>query len=794
MTLSKCISRLISILLPPLAAAALGLPCSAQAIEDSDTLKGVTLKEVVVKRTKEHYSKKNNPAVDFARRLRQMGERTDPKRNDYYSFTKHQKHIIGLNDFSMGMAVDSAGRKQGKFDFLHEYVDSSDLTGRTVLPLSVKERVSRQLFRKHPHAEKELVTGSRQAGIDEVASLDNMQTMVEDIFREVDLYDKDIPLLRNRFVSPLSPIAPDFYKFYLSDTTVIDGIPCIVLSFAPRNPATFGFLGRLYVDAQDSTMFVRKIDMGVSPSVNLNFVDRLRILQQFEKAPDGSRLKVIDDMNIDLSLIKGTQSVFVRRTSRYSDHSFAAPTDVEELALLDNSTSGEITYAVMAHNRDESWWTSADSQSLLSVNEARIGSLMHRLREVPIYKYGERFLRLMIQGYVPTGKPSKFDIGPLNTILSYNSVEGFRLRAGGMTTANLFPHWFARGYVAYGTRDRKWKHSAELEYTFNRKTYHTREFPMRGIRISNSYDIFQIGQDYAFTNADNIFLSAKRGSNHLICYRNLSKLTFIYEWNNDLSITTELSYEQLTPGPWLKFPLTDGSFANCIESAGAALTIRYAPGEKFYQMRSGRVAINADAPVFTISHKVIPGNFAGSRWWSNRTDASIAKRFWLSAFGSVDIIVKGGHQWNRTSYLNLAMPDANLSFTIQPESFPLLNPMEFIADSYASWFLTYQARGALINMIPVLKKTGLREVVSFRGWWGHLSSVNNPANSSGGAPLLSLPAEAGLSTGNTPYMEAAVGIANIFKLLRIDYTWRLTHRHTPGSPDGGFRIALQATF
>ena len=95
----------------------------------------------------------------------------------------------------------------------------------------------------------------------------------------------------------------------------------------------------------------------------------------------------------------------------------------------------------------------------------------------------------MVVGYVPTGKQSKFDIGPLNTFISGNSVEGVRLRLGGITTANLSPHWFARGYAAYGTRDRKWKYNAELEYSFNSKQYHSREFPVHSIKFNEKYDI-----------------------------------------------------------------------------------------------------------------------------------------------------------------------------------------------------------------------------------------------------------------------------------------------------------------
>ena len=61
---------------------------------------GVTLKEVVVNYKKDKYSKKNNPAVIFMEKLRARRNINDPKNHDYYSFDKHTKINLGLNDFS----------------------------------------------------------------------------------------------------------------------------------------------------------------------------------------------------------------------------------------------------------------------------------------------------------------------------------------------------------------------------------------------------------------------------------------------------------------------------------------------------------------------------------------------------------------------------------------------------------------------------------------------------------------------------------------------------------------------
>lgn len=759
------------------------------ADESADTLRGVTLKEVTVRRGREHYSKRNNPAVDFARKVRQGGEKTDPRRNQRYAYRKYDRMSFGLNDFHAGR--DSSALK-GRFGFLREYVDTSDVTGLPVLPLSLKEKVTDVVYRREPKAEKQIVRALSSHGIDEVADLQNVQTMVEDVFREIDLYDDNVNLLQNRFVSPLSKIAPDFYKFYLTDTLTVNGRRCIVLSFAPRNPATFGFLGRLYVEQGDTTMFVRRVDMGVSPTINLNFIDRMRIVQEYERAADGSRLKTLDDFNAIIEVIKGTPQMYARRTTRYDNHTFSPTAADGYLDRLGDTFEDE-----MATTRDSVYWASARIVNP-TVNERRIPQMLARMRRVPLFRYGEMFVKRMVVGYLPTGKNSKFDIGPLNTFISANTVEGLRLRLGGITTANLSPHWFACGYAAYGFKDHKWKYNAELEYSFNAKKYHSREFPVHSLRVSQGYDIDQLGQHYLFTNPDNVFLALKREPDRLITYRRHTTLRYELELNNNFSVVASASEQQQQAGPYVPLVTTDGYSIRHYDQTYFTLQLRYAPGEKFYQTKTSRIPINLDPWVVVLSHTYSPQGFLRGRYNVNKTELSVQKRFWFSAFGFADIVVKGGHVWSRSPYISLLTPNANLSYTIQPESYALLNPMEFIGDSFASWDVTYWLNGALLNYVPLLKRLKLREVVAFRGWLGSLSDKNNPRLQPAGAgpdALLMLP-EGALCTQmhGKPYMEMSVGVDNFLKCLRVDYVWRLNYRSTPGVDRSGLRVAFHVTF
>lgn len=760
--------------------------------EDADTLKGKVLQEITVRRTKNHYSKKNNPAVEFVNRIRNAKTLGDPKRHDYYSFRKYEKMSVGLNNVALPDTTTSAGR--GQLAFLREHVDTSDVTGLPILPLSVKEKVGDYYYRRNPQAEKFHVRGTRQNGVDEVADLKSIQTVLEDIFREVDLYENDIPLMRNRFVSPLSAIGPDFYKYFLTDTVSLNGTKCILLSFAPRNPATFGFLGRVWVEEGDSTMFVRKVRMGVSPTINLNFVDRMQIEQEFEKAPDGSRLKVRDDLNATFKVLPGHPEIYARRTTGYDSHSFTPPASDSIFSVV-----ADVITDPSASQVGEEFWA-RERQVHVTANEGRIPLLMARLRGVPLYRYGENVLRVLVKGYVPTSKNSLFDLGPLNTFIGGNPIEGLRLRVGGMSTAQLSHNWFTRGYVAYGFKDRKWKYNAELEYSFLRKEKHPMEFPMHSITFQEKFDIDQLGQRYQFTNPDNIFIALKRGENHLITYTRHTALTYKLELLNNLSFNISADAVRRDPGPFVPFMRSNGTPLSHYTQLTFSAQLRYAPGEKFYQGQSYRLAINNDAPIFILSHEYSPRNILGAPYEISKTELSVTKRVWLSAFGYLDLMGKGGHVWTRTPFPSLLTPNANLSYTIQPESFALMNPLEFINDSFVSWEATYWANGTIFNYIPLFKKLKLREVVAFRGWLGTLSNRNNPLYDlsnpdSPNRKLLLFPAEAHATPMNgRPYMEISAGIDNLLKCVRLDYVWRLSYRNVPNTDRSGLRLALHFNF
>ena len=709
---------------------------------------GVELDEVVVRKGKEKYSKKDNPAVEMIRKLRAHRDDNDPKRFPHYGYTQYERMMLGLGN------LDDIISKPEEQAWISEYADTSMLTGKRVLPISIKETVARK-------------------------------KILDDFMGEIDIFQNDVTLLTNRFVSPLSRIAVDFYKFYLNDTVDVDGERCAVLSFVPFTPQTFGFLGRLYVSLEDTTMFIKRVSMGVPYDINLNYVERMSVVQDFDRAPNGSRLKVHDNIEVSFKLMPGVPEAFARRETTYRDHNFERP----ETGAFNFKGSQSIGSG--AEFMPDEFWQEYRPEDVRSTT-ASIKGLMQRLRGSKLFYWAEQFVVVMVNGYIPTAKVSKVDIGPLNTLISGNSMEGLRLRLGAMTNVNLSRRWFARAYMAYGFRDKRLKYMGSLEYSFVPKKSLDQEFPIHSLRLTHRYDVDKLAQHYLYTNQDNVFLTLRRHKDVRMQYLRTTRLEYRHEWYNHFSIALGIEHNIHESTQYVPFVYADGDVRQRYTQAGFTAQLRFAPGETFYQARSYRVPINMDAPIMTLTQTYMPKGFMGSLHEINKTELGIQKRFWFSAFGYADVIVKGEKVWSKVAYPDLLMPNVNLSYTIQPESYSLMKPMEFINDQALSWDLTYWGNGVLMNRLPLIKRLRLREVLTLRGIWGSLSDKNNPAQSS---DVFLFPADALCQPmGDKPYMEAGVGIDNILTILRVDYVWRLTYRDHAGTDRRGVRIQLHFNF
>lgn len=749
---------------------------------------GIALNEVVVKPGRERYRRRDNPAVAFVKNVIERRDANDPRNHDYYSYDRYQKMVFAMNDYKPKKREDG---KTGKFDFLEEFIDTLDV-GTTILPISEKEHFETVYYRRDPHSEKRLVKGDKSAGVDEVFSRDGIQQFLNEAFREVDIFRNNIPLFLQRFVSPLSSLGPTFYKYYLMDTLEIDGQKCMDLGFVPFNSESFGFTGHLYVTL-DSTYFVRRVLLNVPKDINLNFVSHMTIDQTFRCEPDGTRLITKDDIRVNFKLSEKSKGMFAQRLIVYSNHSFEP--DTAQLAIFEQPAPS-ITLKE-AYTQTDKFWEENRPQEGRRRNPNTVDKLMAKLRSIPIFYVTEKIVTILVSGYVPATKDeanNKFEFGPMNTTISGNAIEGARFRVGGTTTPQFHKRLTLDGFAAYGVRDKKMKYDALVEYSFIDRKQYRKEFPMHSIRFEYMYDINKLGQQYMYTSKDNFLLAIRRKRDTRATYLRKAELTYTREHYNGISYSAVLRNKREYATPYAVFDRinADGSLTSLdhYDMTELELNFRYGYNEKFYQTRNNRIPITFDAWIFNLSHVMGWKGFLGSSYNYQRTDIGLQKRLWFSAFGYTDIILKAGKVWTKVPYPLLILPNANLSYTIQPEAYTNMNAMEFINDEYASWDVTYYMNGLLLNRIPLIKKLKWREVFCFRGLWGHLSDKNNPAKSTG---LFAFP-EGSMTLGKAPYMEASVGIENIFKFLRLDYVWRLNYRDNPDIQTHGVRCTMRIQF
>lgn len=751
------------------------------------------ISEVVVKPKREKYTRKDNPAVELIKKVIAHKNDNRIEAKPEYQTEVYEKLSLSLDNFNPNLDKNKFLKK---FKFIKNYLDTSEFNGKPILTVSVRENLSDFYYRKSPKAEKTIVRAKRMQGIDK--TLDDgggITSNLEEIFKSINIFDNNIPILLNRFVSPLSStLATTYYHYYIMDTLDVGGDKCVDLAFVPANSESYGFTGRLYITL-DGNYAVKKVLLNTPANINLNWVDKLRIEQEFKQMPDSTWVLDQENTFVNFYVVKGTQQLYAHQLRNYDNYNFNVQNADSVFGLL-----GALHVLPEATAQPDTFWTH-NRPIPLKEKEDALKDLLGQLRKVPAFNAIIKTAEILITGYIPTAndkKVTKFDFGPMNTTFSANHLEGFRMRVGGMTTANLNPYWFASGYLAYGTNDRKIKYNLKLTHSFTKKEYHEGENPINNLSFIQEYDVYTPGQDFLFTSKDNIFVAWKVGEPVTkMQYIRKSVLQYEKEWLNGLTWKSWIMNQNNEAAGTLQYIKRDESgnlyHIKDFTTSEIGTQLRFAPGERAYNGRSGKESVfnlSKDAPVFKLSHQLGIKGVLGGDYNYNHTEISAEKRIWLSSFGHIDAQVKAGKVWDKVPFPLLILPNTNQSITIQPEAFHMMNALEFVTDQYVSFNATYYLKGWILNRIPGIKWLRLREVLSFNMIYGGLTDKNNPTLTPG---LFLLP-DGTQPLGSTPYMECSVGLENIFKILRIDYYRRLTYLDHPDIKKGGIRIALRFTF
>ena len=752
------------------------------------------LAEVTVKSRRNRYSRKDNPAVELMRRVVAAKKKTDLSNNDYYRYNKYEKLTLALNDLTPQQLESPFFTKK---PWLLNQVEVNPYTNKLVLPVSVDETVSQKFYRKSPKDEKNIIQGQTSTGINDYFQTgDIINTVVKDVFTNVDLYQDDIRILQRPFTSPMSEKGIGFYRYYIEDTLAIGQDSCIHLAFVPNNMQDMGFRGDLYI-LKDSTLHLRRCQLSIPKQSNVNFVESLQVLQEYEKLPDGQWVLTTDDMITELQLFDFISAgAIVTRITRYSDYDFS-----EVPNKIFHGQKKEVTEAD-AQMRDKAFWDQY-RQVELTRSENSMDKFMENIQNMKGFKYIIYGLKTIVENSMETGDPNYVDICPINTLLTRNYVDGWRTRLSAKTTANLNKHFFLSGYYAHGWGSHRNYYDAEMTYSLNAKKYLPHEFPRRTMTIQSSQDICSPNDRFMESDKDNIFVAMKWAETNKMMSYNRQKVSFEYETDWGLKAIISGKTEENEAFGAMNYQTLDKPFVPINSKTGngeylrtteASFYVRYAPGETYINNKLRRRVINLDAPVFSLSHTIGFNGVLGGDYNFHLTEAHIFKRFWLNSWGKFDVDLKGGIEWDQVPYPLLIMPASNASFIIQKNTFSLINTMEFVNDRYVSLMLAWDMNGKILNRIPLAKKLYWREYLGVRMLWGDLSDKNNPGKNPGNPRLMYFPEGTNIMNPNRPYMEMVVGVHNIFKFFRVEYVKRLTYKDLPSAPHWGMRYGVSLTF
>jgi len=733
-----------------------------------------------VKNKKVKYRNKGNPAVDLIKNVIDNKQKNRMEAYSFATYEKYEKLQVSVNKMADNKMAKNKLLKP--YHFLVENGDTTKLEGRVLSPVYLEETLSNVYYRKDPEKTKTNVYGQRKVDFGEFIDMQGISMYLNRLYQDFNVYDNNISVFTNLFLSPIADMGPTFYMYFIDDTVVVDSQKLVKLSFRPRNPNDLLFRGTMWITL-DGNYAIQKLRLLVSKSINFNFVREMKIDQDFERQPDGRYLLTKSDVLGDFGINKTGTGLFGERVVSFKNFKTNKP-------VADSIFRGPPTViqdSAGVHN--DSFWVNYRHDTLTTA-ESKVYANVDSLRNMKSFRRLMDWGTLLLAGYKQAGI---FEIGPASTFYSFNPVEGFRLRFGGRTTTKLSTRYYSEAYAAYGFKDQKWKYFLSGTYSLNNKSIYG--YPQHYVRASYQKDTKIPGQELQFVQEDNFLLSFKRGNNDKWLYNDIFHLNYKREFGDHVSYEVGLKYWRQTPAGTIAYVKNLDSLQS-ITTGEASVEFRWAPHEQFYIGKLYRVPIVNKYPIFSIRYIAgIKGLFGGEYNYHNFY-ANIFKRIYVGPIGYTDVTLEGGYLIGKVPFALATIHHANQTYAYQLNSYNLMNFLEFVSDHYVGAEVDHYFNGFFFNKIPLLKKLKWREVIEAKVLWGGLRAENDPYKTPDQVkfPLTHGVDETFALSGATPYFEAGFAIANIFKLVRIDFIKRFTYLNHPEIPTWGIRFRTKFDF
>ena len=713
-----------------------------------------SLKEVVIFTGKT--SKKNNPALDILRKIWEHKRKNGLNLFAQYQMEKYEKIEFDMN------TIDSAFMKNKLFkgmEFIFKQVDTSKITGKTYLPIFINESLYDVYGDNKLKKLKEKIKASKTSGFN---GNQQILSFVKDLYSDYNIYDNHLTFFDKSFTSPLSKTGIDVYNYVLKDSAVIDKKWCYNIIFYPRRKNELTFKGDFWVN--DSTYAIKKINMAVTKSANINWVKDIYLEQEFEVMNDSVFLLTRDYLMSDFALNKKEKSkgVYGKRTSFYRNHEFNKEKPVafykDEVNYMDNDV----------YNKTDDYWHENRFENL-SKDELGVYKMLDTLQTVKKFKQLYSLVQILGSGYVPVGH---FDYGPIFSSFGYNEVEGVRLRAGGRTYFGPNDAWRIQGYTAYGFKDDKFKYGFSGKWMVDKKNRlilsggNRRDVEQIGASLTSTSDV--LGRSFA---SSSVFST---GSNGKLTNINLSNVSVEIEPVKNLTFQTGFSYRTLQSAS-KTFSLdyyTDAAHTvtkSDVKQSEVNLQIEYTPNRKTIGFAVERDNVDSPYSRFFVNYSHGFKGLLDSDFQYEKLQLYYKQPIIIGPLGRTNIIMELGKTFGTVPLgLMSVIPGNQTYFTIE-NTFSNLNFYEFVSDQYATLEWNHNFNGRIFSRIPFMRKLNWREIIGVKGVYGTISDANKAINASG--LIYNAPEKV--------YWEYSAGIGNIFKVFRIDFAWRGNYLNTP---------------
>ena len=723
-------------------------------------LETFTLEEVIVKPGE-------NPAHKIIRRVVANKERNDKKRLKSYEYEVYNKIEFDLNNIPKSLKEKKVMKP---IKFIFDNVDSSNSNGeKPFLPIFMIENLSHFYWRDDPKLKKEIILASRVTGIEN----NSVSQVMGDMYQNINVYDNNILVFGKEFISPVSDNAIFYYKFYLEDSSYVGNTRCYHIRFKPKRKMELLFSGNMWI--ADTTFGLRRLEMTIPKDVNINFIQNANIIQEFTYT-DSSWMLTKDRLVIDFSVKEGVAGIYGRKTTSYKNIITNKPKEKEFF-----TNGSNIIVNDDATKKNDDFWEKNRHDSLSS-NEKKIIKMIDTLQTLPVYRTWVDIFTIIISGYETIGN---FEIGPYSNMLSYNLLEGTRLRLGGRTS-NSFSEWYQlSGYVAYGLQDEKFKYSLGFK-SFITKT------PLRQmLGINHKSDLEILGQSQNGFSQDNFFASFfRRTPLNSLTRVDETMLWYEKEWGHGLTTRATFVNRKLSPtgGAVYNYIQSDNqiAFYPYLRTSEVRLLARFAFDEKFISGAFDRASLGTKYPIVQLNLVSSIPNLYESQFAYRKAVLKVEDRVRLHPLlGYTDFTLEAGKFWGAAPYPLLELHGGNVTYIYDYMAYNMMNFYEFVSDQYASLWVFHHFEGLFFNKIPLLRRLKWREVVTYKLLYGSVSETNRRE--------LVFPNTL-YALNSRPYHEVSVGVENIAKIFRIDAFWRLSYRDVPGAQRWGIKGGFNLSF